>query len=139
MHSQTLKTVTKHAVGLLFSLALGISGGAICGAAIVSFGGLIGRSCTTGTDYVGYWSMWEAGVGAMYGAPLGAVAAPVAYATLVCTIGIRRAIIPATLGTLAGGFVGSFWCPPFAVLTGVIGFFTALILARYGFRAHSTR
>lgn len=93
----------KHVVRLIFSIALGIFGGAICGAAILSFGDLIGRTLSTG-DHIGHWSVGDLGVGAMYGAPLGAIVALIAYPILVRTIGIRRAIIPATVGTLASGF-----------------------------------
>ena len=112
-------------------MVLGIVGEAICGAAILSFGALIGRSGTTGEEYFGYWNIAFVWLGVMYGGPLGAFVAAVAYATLVRTIGIRRAIIPATLGTLAGGFVGSLLGPPVAVVNGVMGFFIALIRARY--------
>ena len=131
MHSGILRTVFVHVVGLISSIVLGIVGGALCGAAILAFGGLIGRSCTTGAEYIGYWESAELWVGSMYGAPLGAIAGALAYATLVHTIGFRRAIVPATLGTLAGGFLGSLACPPTAVLTGILGFFCALIWTRY--------
>jgi len=131
MHVETLRTVPKHASRAVFSMVLGIVGGAICGAAILSFGALIGRSGTTGEEYFGYWNIAFVWLGVMYGGPLGAFVAAVAYATLVRTIGIRRAIIPATLGTLAGGFVGSLLGPPVAVVNGVMGFFIALIRARY--------
>jgi hypothetical protein len=130
MHVETLRTVGKHAGGAVLSVVLGIVGGAICGAAILSFGAFIGRSGNTGEDYFGYWNIATVWLGFLYGAPLGAMVAPVGYATLVRTSGIRRAIIPATLGTLAGGFVGSILAPPIAVVTGVVGFFVALILAR---------
>ena len=61
----------------------------------------------------------------------GAIVAHIAYPTLVRTIGIKRAILPATLGTLLGGFAGCLvYCTNLAVLTGVIGFFVALVWAR---------
>jgi hypothetical protein len=70
----------------------------------------------------------------MYGAPFGAVVAPFAYATLVQAIGFKRAVLPATLGTLAGGFLGSVLGGPIiAQLTGIVGFFFALLLARIHF------
>lgn len=125
-----MKAAAKHVMGLIFSVALGICGGGICGATIVSFGDLIGRSCSTG-DHLGNWSVGAPLVGAMFGAPLGAIVAHIAYPTLVRTIGIKRAILPATLGTLLGGFAGCLvYCTNLAVLTGVIGFFVALVWAR---------
>jgi hypothetical protein len=134
--SDTLRIVGKHVRGVIFSTALGIYGGAICGAAIVSFGMLIGRTGSTGDD-IGNWNTGALGVGAMYGAPLGAIVAPIAYATLVRTIGIRQAIIPATVGTLVGGFAGTLILgTPLAVVTGVIGFFAALLWARLRMRSH---
>ena len=66
----------------MFSVALGICGGGICGAAILSFGDLIGRTCSTG-DHIGSWNVADLALGAIYGAPLGAIAALIAYAALV--------------------------------------------------------
>ena len=130
MQSELLRRIAKHVLGLILSIALGFLGGAICGAAILSFGDLIGRTGSTG-DHIGNWSVGDLGVGAMYGAPLGAIVALIAYPILVRTIGIRRAIVPATVGTLAGGFAGCVMMgAPFAVPTGVIGFFAALVWTR---------
>ena len=49
------KNVGEAIGGVLLSLLLGIIGGGLCGAAILVFGGLAGRSGTTGTEYFGYW------------------------------------------------------------------------------------
>jgi hypothetical protein len=58
-------------------------------------------------------------------------------AILVRTIGIRRAIVPATIGTLAGGFAGCVILgAPFGVPTGVIGFFAALAWTRTRIHTH---
>lgn len=136
MQSAPLRTVVKHVAGLIFCTALGILGGAICGAAILSFGDLIGRTLSTG-DHIGHWSVGDLGVGAMYGAPLGVLVALIAYPILIRAIGIRRAIVPATVGTLTGGFAGCVIVgAPFAVLTGVIGFFAALAWARTRIHSH---
>jgi uncharacterized membrane protein len=129
----------KHARGVIFSLALGIFGGGLCGAAILSFIDLMGRSGTTGEEYIGHWSIGDIGVGFMYGAPLGGIVAPLAYATLVRTIGFRRALIPATVGTLAGGIAGGLVHPLLSQITGVVGFFIALLVVRYPSGDHSTR
>jgi len=69
MHVETLRTVPKHASRAVFSMVLGIVGGAICGAAILSFGALIGRSGTTGEEYFGYWNIAFVWLGVMYGGP----------------------------------------------------------------------
>ena len=128
--SDTLRILWKHVRGVMFSVALGICGGAICGAAILSFGDLIGRTCSTG-DHIGSWNVADLALGAIYGAPLGTIAALIAYAALVRKIGIRQAIIPATVGTLVGGFAGTLiLCMPFGIVTGVFGFFAALLRAR---------
>jgi hypothetical protein len=138
MESDTLRQVAKHIVGFIFSIALGICGGAVCGAAIVSFGDLIGRTLSTG-DHIGNWNVGDLWVGAIYGAPLGALVAPIAYMTLVRRIGIMRAVLPATLGTLAGGFAGCVIIgTPFAVVTGVVGFFIALVWTRTRIATHPT-
>jgi len=108
------------------SIPLGIVGGAVCGAAILSFGALIGRSGSTGTEHVGYWVIDLVWLGFLYGGLLGAFVTPIAYVPLVRKIGFQKAFIPATIGTLFGGFVGAIVGPPFAVLTGVAGFFVAI-------------
>lgn len=136
MQSEPLGRAGKHVVRLILSIALGILGGAICGAAILSFGDLIGRTGSTG-DHIGNWSVGDLQIGAIYGAPLGAIVALIAYPILVRTIGIRRAIVPATVGTLAGGFAGCvIFGAPLGVPTGVIGFFAALVWARTRIPTH---
>ena len=99
---------------------------AVCGAAILSFGDLIGRSGDTGTGYVGYWNVASIWLGFLYGGILGALVTPIAYLALVRKIGFRKAFLPATIGTLMGGFVGAVVGPPLAVLTGVVGFFVTI-------------
>jgi hypothetical protein len=125
-----LRAIGRYARDLIFSLALGIYGGGLCGAVILSFIDLMGRSRTTGEEYLGHWSIGDAGVGFMYGAPLGAIVAPLAYVALVRAIGFRRAIIPATLGTIAGGIAGGVVHPLNAPMAGVAGFFIALLVVR---------
>jgi hypothetical protein len=117
-----LLTTTK----FLLSIAVGAVGGAVCGAAILSFGDLIGRSGSTGSEYVGYWSIDTVWLGFLYGGLLGALVTPVAYLTMVRKIGFRKAFLPAASGTLLGGIVGAIGSPPTAVLTGVAGFFLAI-------------
>jgi len=116
--------------GVFLSLLLGIVGGGVCGAAILVFGGLIGRSGTTGTEYFGYWNVDIIWLGLLYGGFLGAFAGPLAYPFLVRIIGFQKAILPAFLGTIVGGFAGAVAGPPLAVLAGICGFFLALLWTR---------
>jgi hypothetical protein len=111
---------------VLLSMVLGVVGGALCGAAILSFGDLIGRSGSTGSEYVGYWSTASVWLGFLYGGLLGTLVTPIAYVTMVRKIGFRKAFLPASSGTLLGGFVGAIVSPPGAVLAGVAGFFLAI-------------
>ena len=75
---------------ILLSLLLGIVGGGVCGAAILAFGGLIGRSGTTGTEYLGYWNVDVVWLGLLYGGFFGAFAGPLAYPFLVRKIGFQK-------------------------------------------------
>ena len=116
--------------GIFLSLLLGVVGGGVCGAAILVFGGLIGRSGTTGTEYFGYWNVGIIWLGLLYGGFFGAFVGPLAYPFLVRKIGFQKAILPAFLGTIVGGFAGAVAGPPLAVLTGVCGFFLAVFRTR---------
>jgi hypothetical protein len=121
----------KHIWGIALSVVIGFLGGAVCGAVILSLCGLAGRSATTGADYLGYWSFGLALVGAMYGAPLGAIAGPLGYLAVVRVIGFRAATLPATIGTVTVGFAGSLVDPGFGVVGGIVGFFVGLFFARF--------
>jgi hypothetical protein len=115
--------------GVLLSFLLGITGGGICGAAILFFNAFIGRSETTG-EYFGYWNLWNIPIGLFCGAPIGALAGPLAYPFLIRKIGFQKALLPAFAGTLMGGFAGAVVGPVFAVISGIFGFFLALVWAR---------
>jgi len=116
--------------GLAISVLLGFVGGMICGAAILSLCALAGRIQTDGDNYFGYWEWGLLLVGSMYGGPAGAVMGPLAYATIVRTVGFRQATVPATIGTIIGGFAGSLVSPVLGLPTGVVGFFVALLITR---------
>ena len=116
--------------GLLLSLLLGVVGGGICGATILIFGGLIGRSGNTGEEYFGFWNVDTIWLGLLYGGFFGAFVGPLAYPILVRKIGFQKSILPAFLGTIVGGSAGAVAGPPLAVLTGICGFFLALLLTR---------
>ena len=111
---------------LILSVLLGILGGAILGAVILSFGGFIGRSGNTGEEFVGYWNIATVWLGCLYGGLFGMIAAPIAYLTLIRKIGLRKAWLPAATGTLVGGLVGAVVGPPSAAFVGVAGFFIAI-------------
>ena len=128
--SQLRFKVAKGLLGTGLSVLLGIAGGALCGAAILVFGGLVGRSQTTGTEYLGYWNIAEVWLGFLYGGFFGAIVAPIGYVIAVRRIGFRRAMPPAFVGTLAGGCLGALVGPPVAALTGICGFFAGLRLVR---------
>ena len=136
--SEDLSNKIGKAVGSAFlSLLLGTFGGSICGAAILVFGAFIGRSGTTGTEYFGYWNPAIVPIGLFYGGLFGAIVGPLAYPFLVRRIGFKRAVLPAFLGTVVGGFAGAVAGPPFAVLTGICGFFLALLWTRVRLAATS--
>jgi hypothetical protein len=116
--------------GVFLSLLLGTIGGGLCGAAILSFGDLIGRSGDTGSEYVGYWTVDTLWLGMLYGATFGLLVGPIAYAVVVRRIGFQKAILPAFVGTIGGGFVGAIAGPPLAAITGILGFFAALAWVR---------
>jgi hypothetical protein len=123
--------ILKHTRGILISIVLGVLGGMICGSAILSLCALSGRIQTTGENYIGYRQWGLLLVGSMYGGPLGAIVGSLAYLTIVRTTGFRRAIGPAVVGTIAGGYSGSLLTPGLGLVAGIFGFFLALIVVRF--------
>ena len=88
---KSARHITLKATLVVLAILLGIVGGGVCGAAILSFGALIGRNGSTGTEYVGYWVIELVWLGFLYGGLLGAFVAPIAYVTLVRKIGFQKA------------------------------------------------
>ena len=123
---------TKVLLKTMYAALLGVVVGGGCGAAILSFGALIGKSGTTGTDYVGYWDVSLVWLGLLYGGFFGLVVAPLGYVLLARRVGIRRAFWPATTGTLIGGLLGAFGAEPLAVGTALGGFILGLLWANRG-------
>ena len=121
----------KHVRGIALSAVIGLLGGVVCGSVILSLCGLAGRSQTTGTEYLGYWSFELALVGGMYGGALGTILGPLGYVAVVREIGFRSATLPAAIGTVAGGFAGSLVTPGLGVVGGIVGFFVGLFFARF--------
>jgi hypothetical protein len=120
----------RKAFSFFLATALGLAGGAVCGSLILSFCYLIGRSGDTPPAPA--WTISWAAVflGVVYGAFFGAIAGALGYLLIIYQIGLRPTILPAFLGTILGGFCGALAGPPLAVLTGMIGFFVALVLLR---------
>ena len=94
---------------------------------------------STGENYIGFWNYGLLLVGSMYGGPLGAVMAPLAYITIVRNTGFKQAIVPAALGTILAGYVGSLLTPTLGVPTGLAGFFISLLIVRFRFSNRPTQ
>jgi hypothetical protein len=110
---------------LLLAVPLGAIGGALCGAVILTFSSLIGSFPGTESESAGYW-WYFLGLGAIHGGYVGIVVAPIGYLIFLRRIGLKKAIFPATIGTLVGGGIGAFSSPERALLAGVLGFFLIL-------------
>jgi hypothetical protein len=110
----------------LKSLPFGAIGGAACGIVIFSFASLIGHSGTTGSEYVGAWDWGNIGLGIMYGGFFGLLMGPLGYIIFLRQIELRKAILPAAVGTIVGGCLGALNHIAAALFYGCIGFFLSL-------------
>jgi hypothetical protein len=121
----SLRSVATTAAMLTISVLFGTLGGAILGAAILSFANFIDWLRFGVSSYIGLWraDVW---LGCLYGGVFGAMVAPIAYVTLIHRIGLRKALLPAATGTLIGGFVGALVGPGCAAFAGIAGFFIAI-------------
>jgi len=121
----SVRNVATTAAMLTLTILLGTLGGAVLGAAILSFANFIDWLRAGVSSYVELWraDVW---LGCLYGGLFGALVAPVAYLTLIHKIGLRKALLPAATGTLIGGFVGALVGPMYAALVGIAGFFIAV-------------
>jgi ABC-type Mn2+/Zn2+ transport system permease subunit len=89
---------------------------------------LIGKSGTTGTEYVGYWAPQHALFAAtIYGSPIGMLMCPIGYFLFLRHIPFFKALWVTALGTIVGGCIGALIGSPLAVLTGIAGFFCACV------------
>jgi hypothetical protein len=112
---------------LLFALALGAIGGALCGAIILTIYSLIGPVMATG--HVRHWDpsiLPLAALAAYHGGIIGIIIAPIGYLLFLRRIGLKKAIFPASIGTVVGGVIGAFSGLGMALLAGVLGFFLTL-------------
>ncbi len=118
---------------LSLSLIFGLIGGAVCGVILFSFTSLIGKSGTTGSEYVGAWNWGVLELGLMYGGFFGLLIAPLGYIIFLRTIGLKKGILPAAAGTVLGGCIGASYAPFRVLCYGCIGFFVALAIFRMGY------
>jgi hypothetical protein len=118
--------LTQPSDDFLKSLPFGAIGGAVCGFVIFSFASLVGHSGTTGSEYVGAWDWGDIGLGIMYGGFFGLLMGPLGYIIFLRQIGLRKAILPATAGTIVGGCLGALNHIAAALFYGCIGFFLSL-------------
>ena len=127
-----IKNAAKH-------LAIGAVGGTICAAVILSFGGLIGRSGDTGSEYVGFWSPAYLGLGFFYGSITGIIFYPIGW--FICLSGFtsrarftsRELFIAAckiAIITIAFGCIGAFRDQFAALFLGILGFYAGCFLFR---------
>jgi hypothetical protein len=114
----------------VLSMLAGIGAGGLCGIAIATFASLIGHTVRYDAR-VGHLDLGLISVSFAVGMVLGAFISPIVYLTLCRKVGMGKALLPAIVGTLLGGFVGDLWDPLVAVLTGIAGFVVALSWTAY--------
>lgn len=125
LNGVNMKPMVRQIYELLLAVPLGAIGGALCGAVILTFSSLIGSYPGTESEYVGPWWYFLA-LGATFGGYVGIVVAPIGYLIFIRRVGLKKAIFPASIGTLVGGGIGAFSTPERALLAGVLGFFLIL-------------
>lgn len=108
---------------------IGLCGGLIAGFIILSFGFYIGKSGSTGNEYIGFWdpeyALWLA---SWIGAPIGGISFLVAYYAMLRGISWGRILIATLSGTVLGGGIGAFNNLWVAAMLGVAGFWTACFM-----------
>lgn len=116
----------------IFTLFVGACGGWLCGTIILTFGGYIGRSGSTGLEYVGYWNPGYASwVASWTGLPIGAIFFCIAYCVMLRNVNWLKILLITGCATVFSGCIGAFVSPILAVWTGCVGFYTScLYLAR---------
>ena len=112
----------------LASYPVGIAGGAFCAFFILSFGALIGRSGTTGCEYIGYWEPAYIILSVIYGGLFGLLGYPISFILFFRKLEVFTLLrISLRIGgwTILSGCIGATASPPLAVLTAFTGFFIA--------------
>jgi hypothetical protein len=115
------RQMLKDATNLLLALLIGITVGALCGAVIL----LISTHELVWNNTALHW-------GLLYGALIGGIGVPVAHLFLLRKVGLRRAFIPALVGSLVGGMLGAIADPFWAMVLGIAGFSTTVVLVARG-------
>jgi hypothetical protein len=98
----------------------------VLGFLILSFGGLVCKNGTTGTEYVGFWDpAWMLFWAGTFGSIPGTLSMPLAYFT--CLRPVPRELWPRAIAigaafTLVGGLLGALRGPWLALVTGFMGF-----------------
>ena len=123
IHIDIPKTEPKLKESFFDILTFGWVGGFICGFIIFSFGMLIGRNGTNGTEFIGNWSPRVILFSQILGSPIGSILLIIAYYINSYKPERINFLLPTAFGTILGGVIGSFIGPPLAAVTGCIGFF----------------
>jgi hypothetical protein len=113
-------SMLRDATNLLLALLIGIIGGALCGAIILTISLYKPTHELLWSTSVLYW-------GLLYGAIIGGLGVPAAHLLLLRKIGFRKAFFPALVGTLVGGIFGSIANPFWAMVSGIVGFSIAVV------------
>ena len=111
----------------------GAIGGTICASFIFSFGGLIGRSGDTGSEYVGYWSPGYLGLGLFYGSIVGIIFYPVGWLVFLSGFSFQELLLAAckvSIVTIAFGCIGAIHNQILAFFCGVYGFYLGCFIFR---------
>ena len=127
--------ISRHIARFFGALGTGAVAGWALGFLILTAGFLLGRSGSTGTEYVGYWAPFEAlTLGLFFGVPLGATMAGAGYVLLLHSAEYRSAVRPTVIGTLLGGLAGALASPLHAAGLGCLGFWCAALLVWWASR-----
>jgi hypothetical protein len=117
-------------ISRILTVTLGLTlTGAIVGAVLGGFT-LLGWAAATSVHGVPFPAALLFGFGALYGAAIGAVMAPIASWTLLRRVPLGRAIGGAAIGTAIGALVGGASAMMGPMLGGVAGFVAAVIYLR---------
>lgn len=113
-------------IGTLFA---GVFGSIFCGFIVISFGFYIGKSGSTGLEYIGFWNpKYALFLAITYATPLGLLFCPTGYFLFLQRISLFKAVWITTLSTLIGGCIGAAGNLFFAAIMSVISFFGACVV-----------
>ncbi len=116
-----MKTI-KNKSDLPLSFLAGVIGGSLCGIILLFANQVIWLNSTSG----GVWDWGFLGLGILYGSFFGILMAPLGYIIFLRQIGVRKAVLPASMGTIFGGSIGAYFNLVAALIFGCLGFFLCL-------------